>query len=70
MVKLPDGDKMWISPCGRTRRVAPLRRLSPAFVQALAAEKPETASPETTAGETTTGDSWNTPDNPDQEMPF
>jgi hypothetical protein len=70
MVKLPDGDKMWISPCGRTRRVAPLRRLSPAFVQALAAEKPETGSPETTAGETAAADAWHTPDKPDQEMPF
>lgn len=62
MVKLPDGDKMWISPCGRTRRVAPLRRLSPAFVQALAPDKNE--SPETAAT-----DSWNTA-RPDEVMPF
>jgi hypothetical protein len=60
MVKLPDGDKMWISPCGRTKRVAPLRRLSPAFVEAMATEAPDTA----------TADSWNTPDQPDEVMPF
>jgi hypothetical protein len=35
MNKLPNGDKQWISPCGRIRRVTPLRRLSPAFVEAL-----------------------------------
>jgi hypothetical protein len=60
MVKLPDGDKMWISPCGRTKRVAPLRRLSPAFVEALAEQAPETE----------TADSWNNPDDPDEVMPF
>ncbi|MET4580959.1 hypothetical protein ABIE21_000449 [Conyzicola nivalis] len=65
MVKLPDGDKMWVSPCGRIRKVAPHRRLSPAFVEALADQKPDTEKPETT-----TDDSWNTPDDPDQEMPF
>jgi len=36
MRKLPGGDKEWVSPCGRVRRVAPMRRLSPAFVAALA----------------------------------
>ncbi|MET4582221.1 hypothetical protein ABIE21_001711, partial [Conyzicola nivalis] len=67
MVKLPDGDKMWVSPCGRIRKVAPHRRLSPAFVQAMA---PETTAGETTTTETTAANSWNTPDDPDQEMPF
>jgi hypothetical protein len=39
MTKLPNGDKQWISPCGRIKRIAPYRRLSPAFVEAI---KPET----------------------------
>ena len=59
MVKLPTGDKQWISPCGRTKRVAPLRRLSPAFVQ--------TPTPDTTKPVT---DTWDSPDNPDETMPF
>jgi len=59
MVKLPTGDKQWISPCGRTKRVAPLRRLSPAFVQA---PTPDTPQPVT--------DTWDSPDNPDEVMPF
>ena len=56
MNKLPNGDKQWISPCGRIRRVAPLRRLSPAFVEALRPAKPT--------------NSWNTPADPGEAMPF
>ena len=59
MVKLPNGDKQWVSPCGRVKRVAPLRRLAPAFVEAL---KPDTAS--------TADADWNTPARPDEELPF
>ena len=60
MRKLKNGDKQWVSPCGRIRRVTPLRRLSPAFVEALA---PDPAPPEHP-------DSWHTPVNPDEVMPF
>jgi hypothetical protein len=42
MRKLPSGDKEWVSPCGKTRRVAPMRRLSPAFVAALKPDRPPT----------------------------
>ncbi|MET4583378.1 hypothetical protein ABIE21_002904, partial [Conyzicola nivalis] len=49
----------------RIRKVAPHRRLSPAFVEALADQKPDTEKPETA-----TDDSWNTPDNPGDVMPF
>ena len=65
MVKLANGDKQWISPCGRIKRVAPYRRLSPAFVEAL---KPE---PDTeNAADAAAGDSWNAPHNGDHERPF
>ena len=60
MRKLKNGDKQWVSPCGRIRRVTPLRRLSPAFVEALA---PDPAPPEQP-------DSWHTPVDPDEVMPF
>jgi len=64
MIKLPNGDKEWISPCGRIRRVAPYQRLSPAFVETT---KPDPDEPGTTEPAT---DSWNTlPDN-NEEMPF
>lgn len=59
MRKLKNGDKEWVSPCGRVRRVAPLRRLSPAFVEALKPETPEPAR-----------DSWHIPTDPDAVMPF
>jgi len=60
MVKLPNGDKQWISPCGRIKRVAPLRRLSPAFVEALRPDPDDSAA----------RSRWDTPENPDEVMPF
>ena len=65
MTKLPNGDKQWISPCGRIRRVAPERRLSPAFVEALREDpaKPQPAPDPSGAG-------WYTPTDPDEVMPF
>ena len=63
MIKLPNGDKQWISPCGRIRRVAPYRRLSPAFVETM---KPN---PDTADTGTPQGNWLNSPDN-DEEMPF
>ena len=79
MVKLPDGDKQWVSPCGRVKRVAPLRRLSPAFVEAM---KPE-SDDQVTNGPVTNGptldgltldgpkpDTWSTPEQSEEDMPF
>jgi hypothetical protein len=65
MTKLPNGDKQWISPCGRIRRVAPERRLSPAFVEALR-DDPAKPKPKSVAS----GDDWYSPADPDEVMPF
>jgi len=65
MTKLPNGDKQWISPCGRIRRVAPERRLSPAFVEAL---RDDPAMPK--PNPTPTADGWYSPTDPDEVMPF
>ncbi|WP_411700874.1 DUF222 domain-containing protein [Conyzicola sp.] len=66
MNKLPDGDKQWISPCGRIRRVAPLRRLSPAFVEAL---KPDPRQREEAEGGPAAA--WESTEYPGEEpMPF
>ena len=66
MRKLASGDKQWISPCGRIRKVAPFRRLSPAFVEATTT----THAPEPTpTPEPSATDIWNTAA-PDQVMPF
>ena len=62
MVKLANGDKQWISPCGRIKRVAPLRRLHPAFVEAMKLEKND----EKAAAQA----GWDAPDDPDEVMPF
>jgi hypothetical protein len=59
MVKLANGDKQWVSPCGRVKRVAPLRRLSPAFVEAM---KPDPDEPK--------HDEWNSPTGSNDAMPF
>jgi hypothetical protein len=71
MAKLPNGDKQWISPCGRIKRVAPLRRLSPAFVEALAPApiQPDTTTPGAATSKT---DGWQTPapEHTQREMPF
>jgi len=65
MRKLGNGDKQWVSPCGRVKRVAPLRRLSPAFVEALKADAPpEPDSPEPG------NDGWDIPTDPDEVLPF
>ncbi|MET4581230.1 hypothetical protein ABIE21_000720 [Conyzicola nivalis] len=78
MRRLPGGDKEWISPSGRVRRVAPLRRLSPTFVEATrdvetgrdtAASNPAPPTVDTTALPLPT-DSWNTPAPDDGVMPF
>jgi len=61
MVKLPNGDKQWVSPCGRVKRVAPLRRLSPAFVEAMKPDAPDAPD---------APDDWNRPADPEEVMPF
>jgi len=83
MRRLPGGDKEWVSPSGRIRRVAPFRRLSPAFVEASSdveanrdVEAPRDAAipdPAATAAGTTASlpiDPWNTPAPDDGVMPF
>ena len=65
MIKLKNGDKQWISPCGRIRRVAPYRRLSPAFVEAM---KPDPDKADTTTS--TPQDSWLDSADSNEEMPF
>jgi hypothetical protein len=60
MRRLPGGDKEWVSPSGRIRRVAPFRRLSPAFVEAARDTTPDTGA----------SDAWNTPAPDDGVMPF
>jgi len=62
MVKLANGDKQWVSPCGRVKRVAPLRRLSPAFVEAMTPDAP--VAPDAKQ------DDWNRPADPGEVMPF
>ena len=62
MVKLPNGDKQWISPCGRVKRVAPVRRLAPAFVEAMKPDEPATTPPPTPE--------WDSHDGADEVMPF
>lgn len=68
MTKLANGDKQWVSPCGRVKRVAPARRLAPAFVEAVrpganTAEAADSAERSTAAG-------WDTPPDPQAELPF
>jgi hypothetical protein len=74
MVKLPNGDKQWVSPCGRVKRVAPLRRLAPAFVEAMKADadtKPDAAEQTEGARATATGAAgWNSTVGPEEELPF
>ena len=77
MTKLPNGDKQWISPSGRIHRVPPQYRLSPAFVQAARPGPDPAPDPvsDTAAGarESTPAlpmDEWNTPADPDEELPF
>jgi len=77
MRRLPGGDKEWVSPSGRIRRVAPFRRLSPAFVEASsdveANRDAATHDPAATAAGTTASlpiDPWNTPAPDDGVMPF
>jgi len=65
MVKLANGDKQWVSPCGRVKRAAPLRRLSPAFVEAA---KPDANESKRSSDAGATG--WNTPTDPGEAMPF
>ena len=62
MVKLANGDKQWVSPCGRVKRVAPLRRLSPAFVEAMKPDAPDAPDAKQ--------DDWNRPADPGEVMPF
>ena len=78
MRRLANGDKEWISPSGRVRRVAPFRRLSPAFVEAsrdvetsrdTAASHPAPPTVGTAAVALPT-DSWNSPPTDDGVMPF
>jgi hypothetical protein len=64
MRRLPGGDKEWVSPSGRIRRVAPFRRLSPAFVEASRDAEPDTAADSVPA------DRWNSPPPDDGVMPF
>jgi len=63
MVKLANGDKQWVSPCGRVKRVAPVRRLAPAFVEAMRPDADPASSTPTTTG-------WNTPPDPQAVLPF
>ena len=64
MVKLANGDKQWVSPCGRVKRVAPLRRLSPAFVEITRSD------PTGPRGSAVADTTWNTPTDPGEVMPF
>ncbi|GAB2459275.1 hypothetical protein HD599_001378 [Conyzicola lurida] len=67
MNRLPDGDKEWISPCGRRYVIPPQRRLAPGFLEAAkdAAKEP--------TGEATAADApqnWDTPLTDGDDMPF
>jgi hypothetical protein len=61
MNRLPNGDKEWISPCGRRYVIPPQRRLAPGFLEATkdaadtAADAPQ---------------NWNTPLTDGDDMPF
>ena len=66
MRKLPTGEKEWVSPCGKVRRVAPIRRLSPSFVEAL---KPDPVGADHSL--TLADDAWfASPPIEGEEMPF
>ena len=61
MNRLPNGDKEWISPCGRRYVIPPQRRLSPAFLEA---GKNSTGAPEDPKN-------WDSPlAEGDDDMPF
>jgi hypothetical protein len=62
MIRLPDGDKRWVSPCGKVAPVAPAMEISPQLIRLV----PDIAPPKRKKTTDWPETEWN----PDEPLPF